>query len=300
MIPKAWRLVNSDVDEPTGRVYDGDMTHNHSKVGRQRLDVLLVDLGLAETREKARALIMAGAVLVGDEPATKPGKEVPADSVVRLRSELPYVSRGGLKLEAALDAFAIHTDGVRAVDVGASTGGFTDCLLQRGAAQVVAIDVGYGQFAWKLRQDPRVTVLERTNVRYLTELPDGRLADLAVVDVSFIGLELVLPPVASFLVEGGSALVLIKPQFEAGRGQVGKGGVVRDPAVHAAVLKRVLSWAEDHGWQVRGLIVSPVTGPKGNVEFLAWLVAAASVQPADLDALIAAVLPAPENQTPPG
>lgn len=292
--------VNSDVDEPRGRAYDGGMTYTRSKPGRQRLDLLLVELGLAETREKARALIMAGSVLVNDEPATKPGKEVPLDSDIRLRGELPYVSRGGLKLEAALDVFAIHTDGVNAVDVGASTGGFTDCLLQRGAASVVAIDVGYGQFAWKLRQDSRVTVLERTNVRYMTGLPDGRLADLAVVDVSFIGLELVLPPVASFLDEGGSAVVLIKPQFEAGREQVGKGGVVRDPAVHDAVLRRVLTWAEQQGWQVRGLIASPVIGPKGNVEFLAWLARSAQAQPADLDALIAAALPAAENEAPPG
>lgn len=275
------------------------MTHNVSKPGRQRLDVLLVERGLAETREKARSLIMAGAVLVGGEPATKSGKEVPVDSDVRLRSELPYVSRGGLKLEAALEAFAIDVSGLCAVDVGASTGGFTDCLLQRGAAQVIAIDVGYGQFAWKLRQDPRVTVLERTNVRYLTGLPDGRLADLAVVDVSFIGLELVLPPVASFLVDGATALVLIKPQFEAGRDQVGKGGVVRDPAVHQSVLKRVLLWAENHGWQVRGLIASPVIGPKGNVEFLARLIRTEAAHAADLDHLIGNALPAVETQAPP-
>ncbi len=298
MIPKAGRPVNSDVDELQGRDYHVAMTdadYSRSTPGRQRLDLLLVELGLAETREKARALIMAGAVLVGDEPATKAGKEVLVGSDVRLRSQLAYVSRGGLKLEAALDAFAIAADGVVAVDVGASTGGFTDCLLQRGAAQVVGIDVGYGQFAWKLRQDPRVTVLERTNVRYMTGLPDGMLADLAVVDVSFIGLELVLPPVASFLIDGGSAVVLIKPQFEAGRGQVGKGGVVRDPAVHDAVLRRVLGWAGQQGWLVRGLIASPITGPKGNVEFLAWLVKSPSSQPPDLDALIAAALPAPEN-----
>ncbi|MEZ4770578.1 MAG: TlyA family RNA methyltransferase [Caldilineales bacterium] len=276
------------------------MTHNRNKLGRQRLDVLLVERGLADSREKARALIMAGAVLVGDEPATKAGKEVPLDSDLRLRSQLPYVSRGGLKLEAALDAFEIHTQGVRAVDVGASTGGFTDCLLQRGAAHVIAIDVGYGQFAWKLRQDPRVTVMERTNARYMTGLPDGQLVELAAVDVSFIGLELVLPPVASFLVNGGSAVVLIKPQFEAGRDQVGKGGVVRDPAVHEAVLRRVLGWAEQNGWQVRGLIASPVIGPKGNVEFLAWLVKSSPAQPADLDALIGAALPVDENQAPPG
>lgn len=268
------------------------MTGARSKPSRQRLDLLLVERGLVETREKARALIMAGSVLVDGEPATKPGREASRDCDLRLRAELPYVSRGGLKLEAALAAFpAVQPDGVLAVDVGASTGGFTDCLLQRGAARVVAIDVGYGQLAWKLRQDPRVTVLERTNVRTMTELPGGQKAALAVIDVSFIGLELVLPPVANFLSADGSAIALIKPQFEAGREQVGKGGVVRDPLVHAAVLRRVLGWAEEHGWSARGLIASPVLGPKGNVEFLAWLAKGEAAEPADIEALIAATLP---------
>ncbi len=253
---------------------------------RQRLDTLLVDLGLAESREKARALIMAGSVLVDDTPAVKPGQPVPAGSQVRVKETLRYASRGGLKLEAALDAFAVDPAGLTAVDVGASTGGFSDCLLQRGAAHVYAIDVGYGQLAWKLRQDSRVTSLERSNVRTLQSLPGGALADLAVVDVSFIGLDLVLPAVARFLRPAGQAIVLIKPQFEAGKGLVGKGGVVRDPALHREVLRRVLGWASSHGWAVAGLIRSPITGPKGNVEFLALLRQSDHPPIPDLDGLI--------------
>ncbi len=248
------------------------MSHtDHRSSQRQRLDIRLVELGLAETREKARALIMAGSVLVDDVPAVKPGQPVPAGSQVRLRETLRYVSRGGLKLEAALDAFQVDPAGLAAADVGASTGGFTDCLLQRGAAHVYAIDVGYGQLAWQLRQDARVTLLERTNVRTMQGLPGGALVDLAVVDVSFIGLDLVLPAVARFLRPDGQAIVLIKPQFEAGKGRVGKGGVVRDPVVHRDVLARVLDWAAAHGWEAVGLVRSPITGPKGNVEFLALL-----------------------------
>jgi 23S rRNA (cytidine1920-2'-O)/16S rRNA (cytidine1409-2'-O)-methyltransferase len=257
---------------------------------KQRLDTLLVELGLAESREKARALIMAGSVLVDDAPATKSAQPVPAGSQVRVKDSLRYVSRGGLKLEAALDAFAIDPAGLAVADVGASTGGFSDCLLQRGAAHVYAIDVGYGQLAWKLRQDSRVTALERTNVRTLSGLPGGVQVALAVVDVSFIGLDLVLPAVARFLQPGGQAVVLIKPQFEAGKARVGKGGVVRDPAVHRDVLARVLAWAAGHGWVVEGLIRSPITGPKGNVEFLASLRRADDASPTGLPALIDAVL----------
>ncbi len=264
---------------------------------KQRLDTLLVDLGLAESREKARALIMAGSVLVDELPATKPGQTVPAGSQLRMRAELPYVSRGGLKLAAALDAFALDPAGLTVADVGASTGGFSDCLLQRGAARVYAIDVGYGQLAWKLRQDARVISLERTNVRTLQALPDGSLVDLAVIDVSFIGLDLVLPAVARLLHADGRAIVLIKPQFEAGKARVGKGGVVRDPAVHREVLARVLSWAAAHGWGVAGLIRSPITGPKGNVEFLALLQRgvdlAAPARPDLIDAVLASDPPAP-------
>jgi len=264
---------------------------------KQRLDTLLVDLGLAESREKARALIMAGSVLVDELPATKPGQTAPAGSQVRLRAELPYVSRGGLKLAAGLDAFALDPAGLTVADVGASTGGFSDCLLQRGAARVYAIDVGYGQLAWKLRQDDRVVSLERTNVRTMQALPDGSLVDLAVIDVSFIGLDLVLPAVARLLRCDGRAIVLIKPQFEAGKALVGKGGVVRDPAVHRAVLLRVLSWAAAHGWAVAGLIRSPITGPKGNVEFLALLQRgvdlATPALPDLIDAVLASDPPAP-------
>lgn len=264
---------------------------------KQRLDTLLVDLGLAESREKARALIMAGSVLVDELPATKPGQTAPAGSQVRLRAELPYVSRGGLKLAAGLDAFALDPAGLTVADVGASTGGFSDCLLQRGAARVYAIDVGYGQLAWKLRQDDRVVSLERTNVRTMQALPDGSLVDLAVIDVSFIGLDLVLPAVARMLRGEGRAIVLIKPQFEAGKALVGKGGVVRDPAVHRAVLLRVLSWAAAHGWAVAGLIRSPITGPKGNVEFLALLQRgvdlATPALPDLIDAVLASDPPAP-------
>jgi 23S rRNA (cytidine1920-2'-O)/16S rRNA (cytidine1409-2'-O)-methyltransferase len=262
---------------------------------RQRLDVTLVELGLAESREKARALIMAGSVLVDEVPAVKPGQIAPAGSQVRVREELPYVSRGGLKLAAALDAFALDPAGLAAADVGASTGGFTDCLLQRGAARVYAIDVGYGQLAWKLRQDPRVIVLERTNVRALQALPDAALVELAVVDVSFIGLDLVLPAVARWLSADGQAVVLIKPQFEAGKGRVGKGGVVRDPALHREILLRVLGWAAGHSWAVAGLIRSPITGPKGNVEFLALLSRRGAAPTPDVAALVDAVL-APEME----
>lgn len=260
---------------------------------KQRLDAMLVTLGLAESREKARALVMAGSVMIGDAPATKPAQLVTAGSQVRVKEELLYVSRGGLKLEAALDAFAVDPTGLVVADIGASTGGFSDCLLQRGAAHIYAVDVGYGQLAWKLRQDSRVTLLERTNVRTLTDLPGGAQVDLAVIDVSFIGLDLVLPAVARFLRPDGRAIVLIKPQFEAGKGHVGKGGVVRDPAVHRAVLARVLAWAAGHGWAVQGLIRSPITGPKGNVEFLALLCRTHASPAGDLAELIDAMLPLP-------
>ncbi len=257
---------------------------------KQRLDILLVEQGLAESRERARALIMAGSVLVDDAPAGKAGQMVAAGSRVAIKESLRYVSRGGLKLEAALDAFAVDPAGLVVADVGASTGGFSDCLLQRGAVHIYAIDVGYGQLAWSLRQDSRVTSLERTNVRTLKALPGNVQVDLAVIDVSFIGLDLVLPAVARYLRLGGQAIVLIKPQFEAGRARVGKGGVVRDPAVHRDVLAQVLTWADGHGWAVQGLIRSPITGPKGNVEFLALLGRSDDAASVDLQALMDAVL----------
>ncbi len=258
-------------------------------VQKLRLDVVMVQRGLAESREKAQALIMAGEVLVDDLPATKPGRLLDPEIAIRLRQGLAYVSRGGLKLEAALAAFAVDPAGLVAADVGASTGGFTDCLLQHGAAHVYAIDVGYGQLAWQLRQDPRVTVLERTNVRHLERLPGDALVDLAVVDVSFIGLRLVLPAVSRILRPAGRVIALIKPQFEAGRQQVGKGGVVKDVQVHRQVLLELLQWAQDNTWELAGLIRSPITGPKGNVEFLC-LLRRPSGQPAlELEQLVATV-----------
>jgi 23S rRNA (cytidine1920-2'-O)/16S rRNA (cytidine1409-2'-O)-methyltransferase len=238
-------------------------------VKKKRLDVLLVERGLVESRERGKRLIMAGEVLVDGQVMDKPGMRVAGGVDVRLKAKPPYVSRGGLKLEAALDSFDVQVAGAVAADVGASTGGFTDCLLQRGVSRVYAIDVGYGQLAWRLRQHPRVVVMERVNVRYLESLPEP--IDLATVDVSFISLELVLPSVMGWLKPAGDIIALIKPQFEAGRAEVGKGGVVKDPQVHRAVLGKILSWALDHGLAVRSLIASPLKGPAGNVEFLAHL-----------------------------
>ena len=252
---------------------------------KQRLDLLLVERDLAESREKARRLIMAGDVLVNDQVWDKPGRAVPAHAEIRVRATLPFVSRGGVKLAAALDAFQLDVADVCALDVGASTGGFTDCLLQRGARLVYAVDVGYGQLAWKLRSDPRVVVLERTNIRHLAVLPldpNGRAPHitLAVIDASFISLELVLPPTLHLMsksAEGNNAdrenaniVALIKPQFEAGKENVGKGGVVRDQKVHRSVLQETLSTARNLGLVTRGVTVSPLLGPAGNVEFLVW------------------------------
>ncbi|MCE7988221.1 MAG: TlyA family RNA methyltransferase [Caldilinea sp. CFX5] len=237
---------------------------------KQRLDLLLVERGLVESREQARRLIMAGEVLVDEVVRDKPGQSFAADVALRVRHPLPYVSRGGVKLAAALDAFPIDVQGKIAVDVGASTGGFTDCLLQRGAARVYAIDVGYGQLAWKLRSDERVVVMERTNVRHLTELPGQTLADLAVIDASFISLNLVLPATLALLQPEADLVALIKPQFEAGKEQVGKGGVVREEAVHRRVLEDVFQLAEQLGLAVKGMMPSPLLGPAGNVEFLIW------------------------------
>lgn len=253
--------------------------------GKERLDLLLVERGLAESREQARRLIMAGEVLVDDQVSDKPGRTVAVDANVRVRVQLPYVSRGGQKLEAALQAFPIQVRGVVAVDVGASTGGFTDCLLQQGASKVFAIDVGYGQLAWKLRSDPRVVPLERTNIRHLSALPDNTPADLAVIDASFISLALVLPPTLNLLTPQGEIVALIKPQFEAGQTDVGKGGVVRDAKVHQRVLHETLNLATTLGLTVAGLIASPLLGPAGNVEFLVWLRRSAEFAP-EIDALI--------------
>ena len=237
-----------------------------------RLDRLLVDLGLAPSRERAQRLILAGEVLVGDRPATKPGTMVAADAPLRLRRPpSDYVSRGGEKLAGALDAFGLEVAGQVALDVGASTGGFTDCLLRRGARRVFALDVGYGQLAWTLRQDARVTVLERINARRLEASMLGEAPDLATVDVSFISLALILPAVAAVLQPAGSVVALVKPQFEAGRGQVGKGGVVRDPTVRAAAVARIRDEAQTLGLTVRGESDSVLAGPKGNREVFLWL-----------------------------
>lgn len=242
-----------------------------AKPARLRLDLLLVERGLAQTREQARRLIMAGDVRVDGQTLDKPGKAVAANAEVQLRSLPPYVSRGGVKLAAALDAFSLDVTGLTAADIGASAGGFTDCLLQRGAAHVFAIDVGYGQLAWKLRSDARVTVLERTNVRYLEQLPGATSADLAVIDASFISLSLTLPATLRLLTPQAHVVALVKPQFEAGRERVGKGGVVRDAHTHRHVLQEMCELAGGLSLGIAGLIVSPLLGPAGNVEFLLWL-----------------------------
>jgi 23S rRNA (cytidine1920-2'-O)/16S rRNA (cytidine1409-2'-O)-methyltransferase len=242
-------------------------------VEKERIDKLLVERGLAPSREKARALIMAGQVVVGDHVAEKAGQMVPVDAEVRLKGEpLPFVSRGGLKLQKALDEFAIDVTGLTVLDVGASTGGFTDCLLQRGAEKVIAVDVGYGQLAWKLREDTRVTNLEKTNIRYLEPETLDTVPDLAVIDASFISLDKVLPAVLRLVKGDGTIIALVKPQFEVGKGEVGKGGVVRDEAKHRQVIDAVAAEAVSLGLAVRGVTESPITGPKGNREFLMVLV----------------------------
>ncbi|CUS02034.2 putative rRNA methyltransferase YqxC [Candidatus Promineifilum breve] len=236
---------------------------------KERLDILLVDRGLVETRARARAHIMAGEVTVNGQRIDKAGTAVARDALIELATPLPYVSRGGYKLAGALDGFGVAVAGRVCADVGACTGGFTDVLLQRGAARVYAIDVGQGQLDWKLRQDERVTVMERTNARYLDALAEP--IDLVVIDVSFISLKLILPAVRKWLAATGEVIALIKPQFEAGPESVGKGGIVRDPAVHRAVLVDLLGWAAAAGWAVGGLRRSSIAGTDGNVEFLVWL-----------------------------
>jgi 23S rRNA (cytidine1920-2'-O)/16S rRNA (cytidine1409-2'-O)-methyltransferase len=234
---------------------------------RERLDVVLVRRGLAETRERAHSLIFSGAVSVDGALATKPAQPVDESANVSVTSRGPeYVSRGALKLEKALEVWSIDPNGKVALDVGASTGGFTDLLLRRGAKRVYAVDVGYGQLHFKLRNDPRVVSMERTNVRFLSELPER--PQLAVVDVSFISLRLALPPV--FTLVSDQIVALIKPQFEAGRAQVGKGGVVRDAAVRQQVLRELEAWSHSQPWRLRAIVESPIKGPAGNVEFLSY------------------------------
>ncbi|WP_300416615.1 TlyA family RNA methyltransferase [uncultured Oscillibacter sp.] len=239
---------------------------------KMRLDLLLVERGLEETRQRAQAVIMSGVVYVDGRKADKPGMAVPASVAVEIRGDkLPYVSRGGLKLEKAMKAFPIHLEGAVCADIGASTGGFTDCMLQNGAARVYAVDVGRGQLAWKLRSDPRVVCLERTNARYLSREQVPEELAFASVDVSFISLKLILPPLAALLGPEGQAVTLVKPQFEAGREKVGKKGVVRDPAVHLEVLERWLGHAREAGLTPMGLTYSPIRGPEGNIEYLGFL-----------------------------
>lgn len=236
---------------------------------KQRIDLLLVQRGLCESREQARRLIMAGAVLVNDRPVSKAGTQVAEQAEIRLKEKPKFVSRGGYKLEAALLAFDIQPQGWVCADFGASTGGFTDCLLQHGAATVYAVDVGYGQIHWRLRQDERVIVLERTNARYLQSLPEP--IQLTTIDASFISLRYLLPVAARLLAEDGHIIALVKPQFEAGRQQVGKGGVIRDPRIHRQVLAEIIAWAQERELAPVGLTPSPLLGPKGNREFLLWL-----------------------------
>ena len=237
---------------------------------RRRLDEALVERGLVENRSRAQALIMAADILVNGSPVTRAGASVRRGDELSVKTPPRFVSRGGDKLDHALTAFSIDVGGLIAADFGASTGGFTDCLLQRGAARVYAIDVGYGQLASRLRGDPRVVVVERTNVRHLVSLPE--LVDLVTIDVSFIGLSLVLPTARNLLSESGRIVALIKPQFEAGRANVGRGGVVRDPRVHRRVLEDQFTTAAELGLGITGLAASPLRGPAGNIEFLAALV----------------------------
>jgi 23S rRNA (cytidine1920-2'-O)/16S rRNA (cytidine1409-2'-O)-methyltransferase len=239
---------------------------------KERIDKLLVQQQLAGSRERARALILAGRVLVDDQTVDKVGTQVYLDASIRLRGEdIPFVSRGGLKLAKALECFDIAVTGRIAIDVGASTGGFTDCLLQNGATKVIAVDVGYGQLAWKLRDDVRVVNLERTNIRSLTTEQLEVSPDLAVIDASFISLEKVLPVTLALLKPGSDVVALIKPQFEVGKGQVGKGGVVRDPKQHIQVVEKIKLLATELGCQVVDVCESPLLGPKGNREFLIHL-----------------------------
>lgn len=239
---------------------------------KQRLDVLLVERGLAPSREAAKRLIMAGAVYADGQKSDKPGLTFPPDAELEVRGGGErYVSRGGYKLEKAMSVFPITLEGKCCMDIGASTGGFTDCMLQNGASRVYAVDVGYGQLAWKLRQDSRVTNLERTNIRYITDEQVPERVDFISIDVSFISLGLVLPVACRLLKDGGEAVALIKPQFEAGREHVGKHGVVRDQAVHLAVLEKIAGLAPGLGLAVKGMDFSPIKGPQGNIEYLCWL-----------------------------
>lgn len=240
-----------------------------AKVRKRRADVLLAERGLAESREQAQVMIMEGLVFAPSGRVAKASSTLPEDAPLEVRGRLPYVSRGGLKLAGALDAFGLAVEGKNALDVGASAGGFTDCLLQRGARHVYAVDVGHGQLHHRLRQDPRVTVREKTNARHSFHLPES--VDIVVIDVSFISLSLVIPPALDHLHGGGQVVALVKPQFEAPREQVGRGGIVKDPKVHAAVLGRMVIWATEQRLRLRGMCPSPILGDKGNREFFLLL-----------------------------
>ena len=239
---------------------------------KERLDVLLVNRGLAPSREKAKAMIMSGVVFVDNEREDKAGSAFPQDCSIEVKGNtLKYVSRGGLKLEKAMEKFGVAAAGKICMDIGASTGGFTDCMLQNGAKKVYALDVGYGQFAWKLRQDERVVCMEKTNIRYVLPEHIGEEIDLASVDVSFISLTKVLGPAKELLSKEGERVWLIKPQFEAGREKVGKKGVVRDSTVHEEVIEKVISFAREIGFSVLNLDFSPIKGPEGNIEYLVYI-----------------------------
>ena len=239
---------------------------------KHRLDLHLVEKGLVKSRQRARAVIMAGQILVNNQPVDKPGFFVSSHDKIEFKGgDLPYVSRGGLKLEAALQNFALDVSGLVCIDVGASTGGFTDCLLQHGAERIYAVDVGYGQLAWKLRQDPRVVVIERTNIRHMADDTIPEPVDLITIDVSFISLKIVVPAVMRFLRSNASILALIKPQFEVGKGQVGKGGVVRQPEQHQRVIEELSEFFRTMPLTAQSVFPSPLTGPKGNREFFIFL-----------------------------
>lgn len=239
---------------------------------KKRLDVLLVEKGLAPSREKAKAYIMEGKVFVENQREDKPGTNFDENSKIELHGKkLAYVSRGGLKLEKALKTFPVKLDGAVCMDIGASTGGFTDCMLQNGASKVFSVDVGYGQFDWSLRQDPRVVLMEKTNVRYLKPEDIGEQLDFASCDVSFISLSKILPAIFPILTDDGTMVCLIKPQFEAGRENVGKRGVVKNPKVHRDVIAEVFGFTEALGFAVKGLTFSPIKGPNGNIEYLMYI-----------------------------
>jgi 23S rRNA (cytidine1920-2'-O)/16S rRNA (cytidine1409-2'-O)-methyltransferase len=265
------RTEMSDPSEPRPNASKASLSPKAKPALKSRVDQLLVDRGLAESRTRGQALVLAGLVFSGESKIAKPGQQIAADAPLDVRGrDHPWVSRGGIKLAHAIEHFGLDPDGAVAMDIGSSTGGFTDVLLSKGAARVFAVDSGTNQLAWKLRQDPRVTVLEQTSARILTPEQIDAPCDWVVCDASFIGLAKVLQVPLSLAAPRCTLVALIKPQFEVGRGEVGKGGVVRDPALHARVCEEVRAWLEENGWTVHGIVESPITGPEGNVEFLIY------------------------------